>query len=148
RSSSILAAAGVLLMIGGGGDLGRNSKGGENREKAVKPRFYSRMVASEAVLSGGAGFQAETEDLWTIGNLSHFPVDLRLRITNRSDKDLMFPFFDTFVPIIVDPDGKEKELLGERTFTKPVMRPLLLHPGQDYTVVREAHLREGRLQLR
>jgi hypothetical protein len=106
------------------------------------------MVASEPVLSGGAAFQVETEDLWTTGNLSHIPVDLRLRITNQSDTDLMVPFMDTFVPVIVYPNGKEKVLEGNRTLTKPVMRPLLLRPGQDYSIVHAAYLREDHSKLR
>lgn len=116
----------------------------DDQTEKRETRQYTRLAYSPETKMNGAGFRAETEDRWNSMNLSVYPVSLRLRITNRSDRPLLFPFFDTFGMLLYNPDETEHELDGGRDGTRPVMRPLLLEPGEDYSIVPTVQLRWNR----
>ena len=111
-----------------------------NRQQHGSERPYTRLATSPTTTAHGAQFRAETEDRWDTMGLSVYPVDIRLRITNRSDGPLLLPFGDTFGLVLYGPDGAEHPFEGGRNGTRPVMRPLLLEPGEDYSIVRPARL--------
>ncbi len=120
------------------------SAGADDAVNESEERNYTRIVSSPDVTSNGADFRVETEDRWNSMGLSVYPVSVRLRITNRSDQPLLFPFFDTFSMALYNPDGSEHVLDGGRNGTRPVMRPLLLGPGQDFSIVPTVHLHFSR----
>lgn len=139
--SGCAGTAGLLLI--------RKASAAPDVEDAAG-RLYTRIASSPVTTAGGADFRVETEDRWDSMNLSVYPVCLRLRITNRSEHPLLFPFFDTFYPVFYNPDKTVHELDGGRDGTRAVMRPLLLEPGEDFSIVPtvQLHWNRGTQELR
>jgi hypothetical protein len=140
RRDLLMGSAAVL----GTSLLDKAGRAAEGEDRDHVERLYTRVVSSPVAHVNGADFRTETEDLWYSMGLTIFPVSLRLRISNRSKQPLLFPFFDTFEPILHNPDGTLHELGGGRNGTRPVMRPLLLDPGHDYTIVPTVQMRWNR----
>jgi hypothetical protein len=61
------------------------------------------------------------------------PIEIHLRITNLSKKDLLFPTFDTFGLGLTDADGKRIMPRGGRRITIPT-KPILLSAGASYSL--------------
>lgn len=132
-----LALAGVSLL--------RSAAGAAEAEATEdKERQFTRVISSPASTLHGAAFRTETEDRWDT-SLSIYPVSVRLRITNRSDRPLLFPLLDSYRMILYHADGAEVKMRGGGDTERPGMRPLLLEPGQDYSIVPQVQMHSNRL---
>jgi RNA polymerase sigma factor (sigma-70 family) len=67
------------------------------------------------------------------------PLDLSLRLTNRSDRPLLFNLSDTLWPVLRSADGTSFKRDGGRWGTSPAP-PVLVGPGKGAMVVGRAHL--------
>ena len=113
------------------------------------PSAYLQMVESKPVLVHQAEFVAVTAKEWSNrngGGHGEDPLEVQLRITNRSAGDLLFNLFDTFAPILKDAEGNKMQATGGRDGTR-VPKPVLISPGTSYCLCRAAKLmrdRDGR----
>lgn len=107
------------------------------------PRPYTELLESKPVRVNGAEFVALAEAEWVAFNPPHGrdPIQVQLRITNRSDKELIFPTFDTFRVIIRTGEGKEILPDGGRDITLRGAKSVLVRPGSSYCLCRSAELR-------
>ncbi len=105
---------------------------------AEEYRLSLRLNESEPVLVNGLEFVAITQSQWTFYNppIVDGSPEVQLRITNRSQEDLIFSTFDTFLVQLVGPDARVIERGGGRNGTRRT-RPVLIPAGKTYTLCRE-----------
>ncbi|MGC4014080.1 MAG: hypothetical protein QM755_06105 [Luteolibacter sp.] len=114
--------------------------GGLAAVRAETPRQY--IVESKPLCIGDLEFVTVTERKWSGAPTSQRdskPLELQFRITNLSDKEVVFPTFDTFRPVIFDSTGKEVQAHGGRdaTFVTPA---IVIPPKGSFALVRSASL--------
>lgn len=104
---------------------------------------YTQLLESRPIEAGGLEFVAIAEAQWVAFNppVGRDPIQVQLRITNRSDHDLIFPTFDTFGITLADTDGREIKMDGGRNGTLRGTKSVLIAPGHSYSLCRTAELR-------
>lgn len=121
----------------------------ENQQFVEKYRktFYEplRIEESKPVTMNDARFVAVAQTQWQPGRPHPAvpivaPIDIQLRITNLSKRDILFPTFQTFGIRVLKADGKEVKSRGGRDGTT-VTGPLALPGGASYALCRRAELR-------
>ena len=103
-----------------------------------------RIVESKPVRLGDLEFVTVTESKWTGAPkdpLESIPVELQLRITNLSDKEVVFPTFDTFAPVLSDAAGNDIRIgPGSGRDGTRVTPGIVLAPKGSFALVRSATL--------
>jgi len=121
---------------------------GQKQQRRVvteAPRGCMQLLESEPVTVHGVEFVALAQGRWAACNppYGHDPIQVQLRITNRSDKDLLFPTFDTFVIVIKTAAGEEIRAPGIRSHVLRGAVPVLIVPGASYCLSRVAFITWG-----
>ena len=104
-------------------------------ESAAAYRAYVQQASSRPTLVNGLEFVAVVETQWC----GTSKPEIQLQITNRSNKKILFPTFDTFSLRVKSSDGAN--VLGgpHRKATRRT-QPILLLPGTRYSLIRETSL--------
>src|SRR5262245_30499733 len=97
-----------------------------------------RFLESAPVTVNEVQFVTIAETEWP-SKIRVDPVDIQLRITNQSKKDLIFRTFDTFGIKLTTNEDKPITLGGGRNATL-LTKPILIPKGASYTLARKAQL--------
>jgi hypothetical protein len=99
-------------------------------------------VASKAVRVNAVDFEAVADRFWAIPAAGQeTPVNLGLRLTNHTDKDLSFNLFDTILPRFETADGQQRWVgEAERSATRPA-EPVSIPARKSVTLSRPAVLK-------
>jgi hypothetical protein len=101
---------------------------------AELPPTILTPAESAPILVDGLEFVVVTHAAWELqGNV------LQLRITNRGDKPMLFPTFDSFYPLLTTADHTTVRLGGGRNKTR-ITPNILLLPGKGFTLSLDAKL--------
>ena len=141
-----LKAAGLVLLVlgvlGGGWGILAHRNGGKGdaalavpRETATKPP-EEKMIFSRPVRVNGVDFRVVTERRWLApaAPATSRPIELGLRITNRTMEELVF--YDFALVHITSLDGKEltKHRLPQARQAARQLAPVKLAAGKSLTV--------------
>jgi hypothetical protein len=126
---------------------------GENPTKEVAPgpdflpKDFAgplRIVESKPVTVNGAKFVTAAQGEWRPAKAGQaVPIEIQLRITNTSKRDLLFPTFDTFYVTLADAQGKQFSPQGGRLLTR-ITRTVLIPAGASFSLAREGGRTVGR----
>lgn len=99
---------------------------------------------SKPVRVNGVDFEAVADKYWTVPKAGeNTKVNLDLRITNHTDKEILFNLFDTILPRLQTADGKQQWVgAAERSATAPCP-PVAVAAGKSVIVSRPATLRRS-----
>ena len=105
------------------------------REAVAAYPAYVQQESSKPTLVNGLEFVAVVQTQWC----GTSKPEIQLQITNRSNRKILFPTFDTFDLRVKSSDGANvlAEPLRERTRRT---QPVLLLPGTRYSLIRETTL--------
>jgi len=109
-------------------------------------------AASKPVRVNDVSFEAVIDKMWLIPAAGDkTALDLTLRITNHTDKEISFNLFDTILPHLQTADGKQQWVGAARRAATSPAQPVAVAAGKTATLSRPATLRwsaDGRtLQL-
>ena len=108
---------------------------------AEPPSRILAPVESVSKVIHGLEFSAVTQSEWqNPAYLIHDPyqsIVIQLRVTNRGDKAVLFPTFESFHAYLKTPEGKVMSLAGTNDATC-VSPNILLQPGQSFSLQLDA----------
>jgi hypothetical protein len=124
---------GYLVVNPGPVEWGPNPKRAPRSEPPLPNDIEVRE--SDELVVGGAKFSTLVESEWRLPekNSKPLPVVIRLRITNLTNNDLLFPMFDRFWPSIKGPDHREIHGSGGRDWTD-FIGPIVIGPAATYSI--------------
>jgi len=107
-------------------------------EQSLKPfNDVRRIRESRAVTQNDAKFVIAAQTDWKPRQVTR--IEIQLCITNFSNREVLFPTFDTFFLRVLDKNGKMVRPRGGRRATA-FTRPILLSGGVSYSLCRRADL--------
>ncbi len=105
------------------------------REAAAACPAYVQQESSKPTLVNGLEFVAVVETQWC----GTYPPVIQLQITNRSQRKILFPTFDTFDLRVKSSDGANVLEKARNQTGNP--RTVLLLPGTRYSLINETTLK-------
>jgi len=108
---------------------------------AVLPNNILAPIESDPQQISGLEFSVVTQSDWVHSGhkSSQETIVLQLRVTNRTDKEILFPTFDSFRFILKGADGKALPATGGRDATR-ITPNILLQPKASYSLPIKATL--------